>query len=72
MLNLISQELDEQGIQMHGKRLVDGGYGHIFIRFDDVREACAAHASSRLSRKNWKVEFANPVKLPKVVTPQAS
>lgn len=52
---------------MHGERFVNGGSGHIFIHFDDVRDACAVHASSRLSRNDWRLEFAGPAKLAKVM-----
>jgi hypothetical protein len=52
---------------MHGARSIKPVPGHIFIHFDDIRDACSAHASSRLSRKDWKLEFANPAELARVM-----
>ncbi|CAH0042940.1 unnamed protein product [Clonostachys solani] len=55
-------ELDEQEVQFHGQRVVETDGSHIHVRFTDIRDACSVHASSRLGKKEWQLDFLNPTK----------
>lgn len=65
-LTIFSKELDDQGVQFHGQRFVKGVAGHVYVQFTDIRDACAVHASCRISPKDWKLDFVNPSKVQKV------
>lgn len=69
VLLTILQDLEKQGALNDGDRYVQLVLGHIYIHFDDIRNACQAHASSRLRQRGWILDFASSSNLPKVSYP---
>lgn len=66
----VPQELDDKGVHFHGTRSIKPDVDIVYIQFDDIRDACSVHASSRLSTRDWKLDFAHPKSLQKVSTLQ--
>jgi hypothetical protein len=58
--------LDDRGVYFHGTRSIQPDIDLVYIQFDDIRDACSVHASSRLSTREWKLDFAHPKSLQKV------
>ncbi|KAF7545906.1 hypothetical protein G7Z17_g8797 [Cylindrodendrum hubeiense] len=52
-------DLVEKGANLHDSREVEGVNGHVYIHFTDIRDACWALSTIRLTKKAWSIGYVN-------------
>lgn len=50
----------------HSRKSIQQAGDVVYVQFSDIRDACAIHASSRLTTEDWRLEFSHPKAFPKV------